>query len=322
MTTTAPLAGAVRTEPRLVRPFFALRGLDEALDGARLRLFPDDPPADGPSIPLPPDRMGDVEPVVLLPSLEDVWQRLGKLGLRETVRLVVTGFRELPRLETVVATLPESEVARDEIHLPAQEVRLLFRGRRAELRVALCLDRDAAAAGPGLPRWKGHWIASKRFRVGTTEERRLFDVERVEEERWTQLGFPRETLFRIEKVGAIDEEDEEGKIAVLQLHASVYDKLFQRQDKAVRAAKTLLFEHVALAIVDAFRTEILESEEPAPRSVLAGLVDRLSRAAGSGERWDLERLKKALRDDDEDWQKLRAVFSRISKSVESVARGF
>ncbi|MDW8369293.1 MAG: hypothetical protein RMK81_03410 [Geminicoccaceae bacterium] len=312
--------GAVRSEPRTIRPFFKLSAIEGLLDDAALGLSPGEQPQKGPFLARPEGGWPELEPRITTEKLPAVRDQLCKALAPAETELVVVGFSRVPRESRLLRRLPLAEVE-DEIELDGDVVRRLVANDRAEIRVAICLAADRPDAGPGLPHRKGQWIAAKTFTIGRSPERDLFPMERRDEEGWELAGYPRSTLFAVERYGSILEGgDEQERLASLVLHASVYDRLVGRPDPAAEAVKRTLLAEVGFALLDAFRDEILESDaEDIPAgSVLAGLVRKLERARAG--KWDLGRLKRALGEDPSEAQKLRAAFQVLAGTVDAAAR--
>lgn len=309
----------VRSEPRTIRPFFELGAIEGLLDDAALALSAGEQPEKGPFFEKPRDGWPELEPRILT-NAEAVRAKLGQVVPPADLELAVVGFSRIPKHSRLLCRRPLAEVG-DEVALDADAVRALLASERAEIRVALCLAADRPDAGPGLPHRKGQWIGSKTFAIGRSPERDLFPIERRDDAGWEKAGYPRGTLFAVERYGAIlDAEEDQERVASLVLHASVYDRLVGRTDPAAEGLKRTLLAEAGYAILDAFRDEISESDAAnAPDgSVLAGLVRKLDR--GRAGRWDLARLKRALGEDPSEAQKLRAAFQVLAETVDAAAR--
>lgn len=308
----------VRSEPRTIRPFFELGAMEDLLDDAALALSAGEQPEEGPFFERPPDGWSELEPRIAM-KLGALRAKLGTVLPPADLELVVVGFSRVPKHSRLLRRLPLGEVE-DEVALDADAVRALLASERAEIRVALCLAGDWPDAGPGLPHRKGQWIGSKTFAIGRPPERDLFPIERRDDAGWEKAGYPRGTLFAVERYGAIlDPEDAKERVASLVLHASVYDRLVGRTDPAAEGLKRTLLAEAGYAILDAFRDEILDAEEIPTGTVLAGLVRKLEKEGRAGS-WDLARLKRALGEDPIEALKLRAAFQVLAKTVDAAAR--
>jgi|DewCreStandDraft_4_1066084.scaffolds.fasta_scaffold00262_71 hypothetical protein len=312
-------AGPVRSEPRTIRPFFKLSTIEHLLDDAALALSAGEAPQKGPFFERPHDGWSALEPRIAT-KLGAVREKLCEALAPAALELAVVGFSRVPKHSRLLCRRPLREVE-DEIELDSDAVRALLASERAEIRLALCLAADWPDAGPGLPHRKGQWIGSKTFAIGRPPERDIFPLERRDDEGWEKAGYPRGTLFAVERYGSILEtEAEQERLASLVLHASVYDRLVGRSDPPAEASKRILLAEAGYAILDAFRDEISQcdaADVPAG-SVLAGLLRKLERGrAGS---WDLARLKRALGEDPSEAQKLRAALQVLAETVQAAAR--
>lgn len=315
----ANAGGRVRSEPRTIRPFFELGDTEGLLDEVALGLSPGEQPHKGPFFERPADGWSQLEPRIAT-KLGPVREKLRRVLAPAELELAVVGFARIPEHSRLLCRRPLCEVE-DEVALDADAVRALLASERAEIRVALCLAADRSDARPGLPHRKGQWISSKTFAIGRPPERRLFPIERRDDDGWEQAGYPRGTLFAVERYGSIlDTEEDQERVASLVLHASVYDRVIGRNDPGAEALKKVLAGEIGYAALDSFRDEISECDAadiPAG-SVLAGLVRKLERGrAGS---WNLARLKRALGEDPSEAQKLRAAFQVLAKTVDAAAR--
>lgn len=311
----------VRSESRLVRPFFGLGDAAHALDDARIVLVPDGDQYLGPAVVLPPEMKGEIAPSILVGDLPGRLACAAAAVPTEMIRLAAIGFRGFPRWTSVFADMSLEEIADGKVELHAEKARFLVRALPAQIRVALYLGATPQRAVRGLPARKGHWIASKTFDFDEVADRALFPIIPLPEEEWQRRGFPRKALLSVEVLGSIiGEAGAEDAFARLLLHREACRRIIGAPDAAARAMKGILIADAVIAVLDECRDEIAEAEadDVHPRSVLAGLLRKLSRAGG-GE-WDFPRLRSAIVDGGEKRRLLIAALHAYAEAVIKISR--
>ncbi|MGR3436691.1 MAG: hypothetical protein ACU0CO_17680 [Shimia sp.] len=266
-----------RSEPKAIRPFFAVGDLQTCLDAAEIVTGHAAMPSTDEVLVLDPDAMVALD-VRLSPRLdvERVVASLGE-GARDYA-LVVTVRTPQTMHRSCVARFALDEVP-EEIHLAAAD---LADGRRAgELHVGLdlCLVGDVTPE-PGWPTHAGAFLARKRFHLRLERHETSFAFLPLDEDVRKARRLPEGAMIAVDLQSAGEGGDEDAGIATIYVAPKVLDAM--RARPAVSAAMSPL---VIDALFEEAVREGLPTRPPEEGRLHANLLDLARKGQGALE-WD------------------------------------
>jgi hypothetical protein len=287
-----------RSEPETIRPFFAMRAAESALDDAAIVRRPGEDPQLEPVVALEDHEWDEISPI-LLPSihasslLAAVGASAEALELALLLRDPTFKRRRLVKRWPVTGALPK------QIEIEREWLDDFGHGREIHLTLAVCLVRPLRDA-PGLPTVPGSWICQKTFELRQSRWQSRFPVEELTEEHAKAFGIDPAALLFVDYVGNINEIDENNApVARAYVNADVYRRLTSGAKS--EALLELLEAEIVAAVILAAATDIADAQE----IVHDGPLDRILRNLSEGEPMAPDELKRMLADS-EAQQKIRA----------------
>lgn len=284
-----------RSEPRLVRPFFAINDLESELGNAELQIGDREQAVKEDIVHVDPVEFDGLR-IVIRHNL-DVDHIKSRLGERADGVALVLSLRD-PMLKRrhvldkrrIVEDLPQQ-------HLIDAEMLLEYGHRRElDMTLALALDEEQPPQ-PGWPSRRGEWVAKRTFKLRPRGDNPAFDVRKMtreEAEAWT--GFPG-ALIHVEYYEGrlLEESDEAGQVATCYIAEDVHHRMQQRAGTQLHV---IVIVEIIAAILGRAAGEIEEAQDIPDGSPLSNILKKL----GDGGSMKLDSLKRIVRKED----KLRA----------------
>jgi hypothetical protein len=265
-----------RTEPREIRPFFAIGKAEAALESSGIRLTDDGDISQETTFDVGEDDYRSLAPV-LLPSVANPQLWLPDQLSPKDVSLVLIVRQPLLKRTEVVARYRLDEVIPDELEI-AEDVLVRFGGgRNLQITLALVLDSDRPPL-PGVPFVVGQWFARKVFNFRSTNNPALFDIRTRTSADWVEYGYPESTFYAVEYQGGIQVQQDEGgvSIATVFVHADRYEALVDT--KLGDALQPLWASEIISQILVESLSEWENSGEAAEGSPLANLLKKIDKS--------------------------------------------
>ncbi|MCW5665453.1 MAG: hypothetical protein KIT35_16595 [Piscinibacter sp.] len=143
-----------------VRPFFEAATLEEAIAGAQIRLFENQPFTDAASFVIEEQEVSRLA-IAVKPNLSEATLDGGSIK-RSKLTLAVTAFNPFLKKTSLVGKFPLAKPAPDEIAIGAEVLERLGGGSNITIEIALCLA-EALTKEAGKPFMQGHWLSKKSF---------------------------------------------------------------------------------------------------------------------------------------------------------------
>lgn len=264
-----------RSEPKTLRPFFAVESVDEATHNAMIRIAA----GEGAVI----DEVIDVDEIDLrqlqiavLPqiAISDSWLPAG--WSKSDLELVLFGRSPFLKNSIVVRSWSLDEQIPTEIEVPHEVLLRLGGGRELRLTLALVLSVDKEPEA-GLPFSMGHWLSSKTFHLRERKLQTMFDVKPRTSEEWVAAGYPAKTLYSVVYMGGIDAVGEDGgPIADVHIHIDAYNRM--AGEKIGEILEPMLSVEMIAQVLEQSLPEWESSDEAPAGSPLFNLMKKITSA--------------------------------------------
>jgi hypothetical protein len=206
-----------------VRPFFEAATLEEAIAGAQIQLFENQPFTDATSFVIEEQEISRLA-LVVKPNLSESTLAGGAIN-RSKLALAVTVVNPFLKKTVLVQKASLAKPAPDEVSIGAEVIESLGGGSNVTVEVALCLA-TALTKQPGKPFMEGHWLSKKAFDLRPPKPAEDFGVDPMDDAGWKAMGFPPKTLYHVEYFGYVNETaNKDRPIAKVYVHSDVYKKL-------------------------------------------------------------------------------------------------
>jgi hypothetical protein len=303
-----------RSEPRVVRPFFAADRAKDAAAQAQLRLFEGAQFGTESSHYLDELEMRRVR-ITVRPNLAPIGTWLPNTYSGADFCLVVLLGNAFLKNSEVVFRLSLDEELPEEIPIPAIAVQNAGGPRNLDVEIALCLSHDRRAK-LGLPYLGGQWLSRKLFTIRERITIGFFDVQPRSDAEWLVNGFPPKTLYAVDYLSAIADPWEEGlKIAAAYVHSDAYNAMVTNEQIG-RLLQPLLAAEMTVQILEDSLDEWKDFEEVVPTSALSTVLKKLATADSS---LDFAKLKMLAAS--REWGKVRGLLQQVLGSVRTVVEG-
>lgn len=295
-----------------VRPFFSEVTLEEAIDGAQIRLFENQPFTDSTAFIVEDQEIGRLA-VTIRPNLSEATLAGGSIG-RSKLVLAVTAVNPFLKKVILVEKVSLDKPAPDEIHIDAEVLERLGGGSNVTIEVVLCLAKSQAKE-VGKAFMQGHWLSKKSFDLRPPKPAEDFGVDEMDDAGWKAMGFPPKTLYYVEYFGYISEAaNKERPIAKVYVHSDVYKKLAaDNLPKVGRTVMSFLAAEIPCQILASSYEEWKDAEQIEIRSPLAAFLKRIDKVQPC----TLQQLKQLV--SQPGMPKLRAILHTDQQSVRQVA---
>jgi hypothetical protein len=295
-----------------VRPFFEAATLEEALDGAQIRLFENQPFTDATSFIVEEQEVSRLL-LRVKPSLNEATLAAGSIS-RSKLALAITVVNPFLKKTELVHKASLAKASLDEIAIGAEVLERLGGGSNITVEVVLCLaaalNREA-----GKPFMHGHWLSKKTFDLRPPKPAEDFGVEPMEDAGWKAMGYPPKTLYHVEYFGYVNETaNKDRPIAKVYVHSDVYKKLAaDNLPKVSRPMMAFLAAEIPCQILAASFDDWRNAETIEPRSPLSAFLKRIDKIQPC----NLQQLKQLV--SQPGMPKLRAILHTDQQSVRQVA---
>lgn len=295
-----------------VRPFFEAAALEQATDGAQIRLFEGQPFTEAASFTIEEQEVPRLA-LVVKPNISEATLAGGSVA-RGRLALAVTAANPfLKRTALVHKTLLSKEVP-EEISIGPDVLDELGGGSNLTIEVAVCL-----AAGTkrevGKPFMQGHWLSKKSFELRPPKPADDFGVDPMDDDGWKKMGFPPKTLYYVDYYGGVNEPaSKDSPIAKVFVHSDVYKKLAaDNLPRMSRPMMAFLAAEIPCQILSASYSDWRDAEVVEPRSPLSAFLKRVNKVQPC----TLGQLKVLV--EQPGMPKLRAILHADQQSVRQVA---
>lgn len=206
-----------------IRPFFAAATLEEAVDGAKIRLFEDQPFTDASTFSIEEQEVQRLA-IVVKPNISEATLAGGAIP-RNKLALAITAVNPFLKKTVLVQKVSLAKEAPDEVVIDAEVLERLGGGANMTIEVVLCLA-SALTKQVGKPFMEGHWLSKKSFSLRPPKPAEDFGVDEMGDDGWKAMGFPAKTLYYVEYYGGVNEPaNKDRSIAKVYVHSDVYKKL-------------------------------------------------------------------------------------------------
>jgi hypothetical protein len=295
-----------------VRPFFEAATLEEAVEGAQIRLFENQAFTDAASFIVEEQEVSRLV-LVVRPNLSEATLAGGAIT-RSKLTLAVTVVNPFLKKTELVRKVPLAKPAPDEIAIGAEVLERLGGGSNISVEVALCLT-TALSKEVGKPFMQGHWLSKKTFDLRAPKPAEDFGVDPMDDAGWKAMGYPAKTLYHVEYFGYVNEPaNKDRPIAKVYVHSDVYKKLAaENLPKLSRPMMAFLAAEIPSQILAASFDEWKEASAVEPRSPLSAFLKRIDKVHPC----TLQQLKQLV--NQPGMPKLRAILHADQQSVRQVA---
>jgi hypothetical protein len=264
-----------RSEPKRLRPFWAVATLEDALSDATLELVPGGEPLLEETKVLEAQQMQDIDPV-LRPRL-DLAVLCAALGHRAADYELVVTVRTPQMLRRVLFDRwPLDEAIPEEIDLGTD---VLADGKisgQLEISVAICC-KGASEVEPGWPLHPGAWLSRKTFSIGTDRRQAAFEFDLLTQQEIATRKLSQNTAFVVDIEVELNAVPQDGQCLVSVLVAqSLLETL---RSNAVRPTA---FRVLTMEIMDAVLEAKCDDIDPNEGVAKGSLLQRLLAWTGDG----------------------------------------
>lgn len=295
-----------------VRPFFGAPTLEQAVDGAQIRLFEDQSFTHAQLFTIEEQEVVKLA-IAVKPNLSETTLNAGQIK-REKLVLAVTAFNPFLKKTLSVCNVSAARKPPDQIDVGAEVLERLGGGANVTIEVALCLSAELARE-PGKPFMRGHWLSKKSFDLRPPKLAEDFAVDPMDDDGWKAMGFPAKTLYHVDYFGYVNEPaDKDRPIAKVYVHSDVYKKLASDNlPKLSRPMMAFLAAEIPCQILSSSFGDWKDIEAAEPRSPLSAFLKRINKVQPTS----LAQLKQLLTQPG--MSKLRGILHADQQSVRQVA---
>jgi hypothetical protein len=295
-----------------VRPFFEAATLEEAIDGAQIRLFENQPFTESTSFIVEEQEVPRLA-LAVKPNLSEATLAGGSIS-RGKLALAVTVVNPFLKKTVLVHKASLAKPAPDEITIGAEVLERLGGGSNITVEVALCLS-TAQTKEAGKPFLQGHWLSKKAFDLRPPKPAEDFGVDPMDDAGWKAMGYPPKTLYHVEYFGYVNETaNKDRPIAKVYVHSDVYKKLAaDNLPKLSRPMMAFLAAEIPCQILAASFDDWKDAEAVEPRSPLSAFLKRIDKVRPC----TLQQLKQLV--NQPGMPKLRAILHSDQQSVRQIA---
>jgi hypothetical protein len=295
-----------------VRPFFGAATLEEAIEGAQIRLFENQPFTDATSFVIEEQELPRLA-IVVKPNLSEATLADNSIT-RSKLALGVTAVNPFLKKTLLIGKFALAKPAPDEIVVGAEVLERLGGGSNITIDVALCLATGLAKE-VGKPFMHGHWLSKKSFDLRPPKPAEDFGVDSMDDAGWKAMGFPPKTLYYVDYYGGVNEAASKDRpIAKVFVHADVFKKLsVDNLPKVTRPVMAFLAAEIPCQILAVSFSDWKDAEQVESRSPLAAFLKRINRIQPC----TLQQLKQLV--DQPGMPKLKAILHADQQSVRQVA---
>lgn len=295
-----------------VRPFFEVATLEEAVDGAQIRLFENQSFTDTTSFIVEEQEVLRLA-LAVKPNLSEATLAGGSIS-RGKLALAVTVVNPFLKKTVLVHKASLAKPVPDEVTIGAEVLERLGGGSNISVEVALCLAA-ALTKEAGKPFMQGHWLSKKTFDLRPPKPAEDFGVDPMDDAGWKAMGYPPKTLYHVEYFGYVNETaNKDRPIAKVYVHSDVYKKLAaDTLPKLSRPMMAFLAAEIPCQILAASFDDWKDAETVEPRSPLSAFLKRIDKVQPC----TLQQLKQLV--SQPGMPKLRAILHTDQQSVRQVA---
>lgn len=301
-----------KSASRDVRPFFEAATLEEAIEGAQIRLFENQPFTQSTSFVVEEQEIPRLV-VSLKPNLSEATLSSTSIP-RSKLALAVTASNPFLKKTVLVQKLPLTSEAPEEIAIGSEVLEGLGGGGNVTISVAVCLATPLKKV-VGKPFLEGHWLSKKSFDLRPPKPVDDFGVDPMDDDGWKAMGYPAKTLYHVDYYMGVNEPAAKDRpIAKVFVHADVYKKLAgDTLPRMSRPMMAFLAAEIPCQILAASYSEWKDAEQVTPNSPLAAFLKRINKVQPCS----LSQLKGIV--EQPGMPKLRAILHADQQSVRQVA---
>jgi hypothetical protein len=303
-----------KSASRDIRPFFGVATLEQAVEGAQVRLFEESLFTDATAFIVEEQEVAKLS-ITLRPNLDEAAIAAASIPKAKLV-LAVTALNPFLKKTCVVLKAPLSGNVPDEVTIGSEVLEQLGGGSNMTIEVALCLAKELPKT-PGSPFLLGHWLSKKTFDLRPPKLSEDFDIEPMDDDGWKARGLPPKTLYFVDYFGFINEPVSKDKqMAKVRIHSDVHKKLsLEANAKVAKPMMAFLAAEITSQILASSLSDWEQVDEAASKSPLAAFLKRINRIQPC----TLKDLKAMVKESG--MAKLRAILHADQQSVRSIAEG-
>jgi hypothetical protein len=301
-----------KSATRDIRPFFGAAALEQALEGAQIRLYEDQPFTDGTTFIVEEQDAAKLS-VAVRPNLSEEALSNGTIA-RGKLALAITAYNPFLKRTVMIQRTSLIGPAPQEVEVGAEALERLGGGSRMTVEVALCLAKQMPRQ-PGSPFLQGHWISKKSFDLRPPTIAEDFGIDPMDDEGWKAMGLPAKTLYFVQYYSGVNEPvSKDRPMAKVLIHADAYKKLSTDTNaKMARPLMAFLAAEIPCQILAGSVSEWKDAVLPELRSPLHAFLKRINRI----EPCTLDRLRELV--EQPGMPRLRAILHADQHSVRQVA---
>ena len=265
-----------KSATRDIRPFFGAANLEQAVDGAQIRLYEDQPFTDTTAFTVEEHEAPKLS-VAVRPTLSEATLSNGAIA-RGKLMLAITAYNPFLKRTVMIHKAPLNGPAPQEIAIGAEALERLGGGSRMTVEVAVCLAKPMPKQ-PGSPFLQGHWISKKSFNLRPPSPVERFGIDAMDDAGWKARGLPAKTLYFVEYYTGINEPvSKDRPLAKVFVHTDVFKKLSAEANaKIARPLLTFLAAEIPCQILAASVSEWEGAEAPEFRSPLQAFLKQINK---------------------------------------------
>lgn len=301
-----------KSATRDVRPFFEAATLAEAVDGAQIRLFDEQPFTETTGFVLEEQELPKLA-IAIRPNLSDATLNAGAIQ-RSKLALAVTAANPYLKKTVLVAKASLAGATPEQVEIGREVLDRLGGGGNLTIEVVVCLARPLPKH-VGKPYLEGHWISKKVFELRPPKPADDFGVDPMDDDGWRAMGLPAKTLYHVDYYGGInDASDKDRPIAKVFVHSDVYKKLAaDNLPRMSRPMMAFLSAEIPCQLLAASFGDWETADAVEPRSPLSAFLRRVSKVQDC----NLQQLKELVRQPG--MPRLRAILHADQGTVRQVA---
>ena len=265
-----------KSATRDIRPFFGAASLEQAVEGALIRLYEGQPFTDATAFTIEESEAPKLS-VAVRPNLSEATLANGAIA-RGKLMLAITAYNPFLKRTELIHKVALSSPAPQEIAIGAETLARLGGGARMTVEVAVCLAKPMPRQ-PGSPFLQGHWISKKSFNLRPPTLAEEFGIDPMDDEGFKARGLPAKTLYFVEYYTGINEPvSKERPLAKVYVHADAFKKLSAEANaKMARPLMTFLAAEIPCQILAASASEWEGAETPELRSPLQAFLKQVNK---------------------------------------------
>ncbi|MCA0910074.1 hypothetical protein [Qipengyuania gaetbuli] len=264
-----------RSEPKTLRPFFAVRSVEETTHHAAIKIAENAASVEDEVIDVDEIDLRQLQ-ISIKPNIvaSDEWLPAGFAA--DDLELAIFCRSPFLKNSIIVGTYSLEQPMPEEVSVSDEILQKLGGGRELRITVALVLVADKERQA-GMPFSMGHWLSSKTFHLRERKLQTMFDVKTRTSEEWVEANYPPKTLYSVVYIGGIDAAgDENGPIADVHIHLDAYNRM--AGEKIGETLEPMLSVEMIAQVLEQSLADWRDYDEAPPGSPLLNLTKKITNA--------------------------------------------